>query len=94
MYYVLLYDYVEDVAERRPQFRDAHLSLISAHVDRGEILFGGAWADPMNGAAIVFKVADRSVVERFVEADPYVQNRLVTLWRIREWTVVAGVYAE
>ena len=90
MYYVLLYDYVDDVAERRPQFREAHFSLIGAHKDRGEVVMAGAWANPMDGAAIVFRTEDRSLVERFVERDPYVQNGLVPSWSIREWTVVAG----
>ncbi len=94
MYYVLLYDYVDDIAERRPQFRDEHLSLIGAYVDRGEVIMAGAWADPMDGAAIVFKTGDRAAVERFVEADPYVRNGLVPAWRIREWTVVVGAAAE
>ncbi len=90
MYYVLLYDYVDDVAERRPRYREEHLSLIGAHADRGEVVMAGAWADPMDGAAIVFKTDDRAVVERFVEADPYVRNGLVPSWRIRDWTVVIG----
>jgi uncharacterized protein YciI len=30
------------------------------------------------------------VVEAFTKADPYVQNGLVTGWRIREWNVVVG----
>ena len=37
---------------------------------------------------LIWRTDDRSVVEAFVEADPYVRNGLVTKWRIREWTVV------
>ena len=94
MYFVLLYDYVDDVAERRPQFREEHLSAVSAHVERGEIIMAGAWANPMDGAAVVFRCEDRSLAERFVEHDPYVKNGLVPSWRIREWTVVAGTALE
>jgi uncharacterized protein YciI len=28
--------------------------------------------------------------QKFVEADPYVVNGLVTAWKIRDWTAVVG----
>jgi uncharacterized protein YciI len=49
---------------------------------------GGAFADPVDGAVLLFRVDDRSVVEAFVRRDPYVTNGVVTRWRIRPWTVV------
>lgn len=90
MYFVLFYDYVENVVERRAPFRETHLTLVRDYVDREELVLGGAFADPVDGAALVFNVDDRASVEEFVEKDPYVVNGLVTEWRIREWTVVAG----
>jgi uncharacterized protein len=90
MYLALLYDVVDDYLERRGEFRDEHLGLARAAADRGELLLGGAWADPADGALLVWKTDDRGVVESFVQADPYVRNGLVARWRIREWTVVVG----
>jgi uncharacterized protein YciI len=90
VYYALMYDVVADYLERRPAFRDEHLSLARAAHQRGELLFAGAWADPADGALLLWRTADRSAVEEFVQADPYVRNGLVTKWRIREWTVVIG----
>jgi len=90
MYYLLLYDYVDNVVERRAPYRDAHLKLAREAVERGEILMGGAFADPVDGAALLFEAADRSVVEAFVKQDPYVSGGIVTAWRIRPWTVVIG----
>jgi uncharacterized protein YciI len=90
MYFILFYDYVENVIERRARYREAHLALVQEYVARDELILGGAFADPVDGAAIVFKVDDRAIVEQFVEKDPYVVNGLVTDWRIREWTVVVG----
>ena len=90
MYYMLLYDYVEDVGDKRAPYRAAHLDLLEGLVRQGEVVMGGAWTDPLDGAAIVFKAQDRSAVEAFVRTDPYVANGLVTSWRVREWNVVIG----
>ena len=90
MHYVLEYDYVADVLERRPAFRAAHLERAQAAHARGEIVLAGALADPVDRALIVFRVEDPGVVERFAREDPYVLNGLVTAWRVRPWTVVIG----
>ena len=90
MYFMLFYDYVDNVVERRAPFRDAHLRLAKEWVGRGELFLGGAFADPVDGAAIVFEAENRERVEEFVRSDPYVANGIVTKWRIRPWTVVVG----
>lgn len=90
MYFLLFYDYVENIVERRAPYREAHLAMVRDYVDRGELVLGGAFADPADGAAIVFKLEDKTKVEEFVRKDPYVVNGLVSGWRIREWTVVVG----
>ena len=90
MYFLLFYDYVENVIEQRAPYREAHLALVREYVDRGELVLGGAFANPTDGAAIVFKVEEQAKIEEFVAKDPYVVNSLVTGWRVREWTVVVG----
>jgi uncharacterized protein YciI len=90
MYFILFYEYVEDILERRAPFRSAHLAGAQAAYDRGELVMAGALADPVDRALLVFKVNDPQVVEAFVRADPYVLNGLVTAWQIRPWTVVIG----
>jgi uncharacterized protein YciI len=90
MYYLLLYDVVEDFIERRAAFRDAHLALARAAQTRGELAMAGALWDPVDGAALLFHTDDRAVAERFAEGDPYVINGLVTRWRLRRWDVVIG----
>ena len=94
MHYILFYEYAPDYLERRGEFRDQHLSLAKGSIERGEFFLGGAFADPGDGAAIVFKGSSREVAEAFAEADPYVINGLVTSWHVREWTTVAGKDAE
>ena len=55
-HFLLFYDYVENVVERRAPHREAHLALLGEYVDRGEVVLGGAFANPTDGAAIVFAV--------------------------------------
>lgn len=64
------------------------MKLARAAADNGELLLGGAFADPVDGAALVFKAADQSAAERFATNDPYVTAGLVTKWTVRKWTVV------
>ncbi len=93
MYSLLLYDYVDDIVERRAPFRNAHLALVCEAHEQGVLLMAGALAEPVDGAVFVFTTDDRSVVEDFVSRDLYVREGLVTAWRIRPWNVVIGLPA-
>lgn len=90
MHYLLFYDVVDDYLERRVAFRDAHLAYARGAVERGELVLGGALADPPDGAVLLFRADSPEVAERFAEGDPYVRNGIVTGWRVREWTTVVG----
>lgn len=90
MHYLLFYDVVADYAERRKPLRAAHLAHARAAAERGELVLGGALADPADGAVLLFQGDSPAAAERFAEADPYVRAGLVTAWRVREWTTVVG----
>ncbi|MEJ2346536.1 MAG: YciI-like protein [Gammaproteobacteria bacterium] len=92
MYYLLFYDYVDHIAERRTPFRDRHLALARDAQRRGELVLGGAVGEGLDGAVLAFRTDDVTAVEAFVAADPYVDNGLVTRWRIEPWHVVVGSY--
>ena len=89
-HFLLFYDMCDDYVSKRPAFRNAHLMLAWAAHDRGELILAGALADPVDSAVLLFQGDSRAVAERFAERDPYVTNGLVTRWRVREWTTVAG----
>lgn len=93
-YYVLIYHLTADYLERRPAFRAEHLQLAADAQGRGELVLGGAFSDPADTALLVWRAADKSVVEHFVNHDPYVKNGLVARWEIRPWTVVIGTAYE
>ena len=92
-HFLLLYDGAPDYLARRPQFRDAHLKHAWAAVERGDLILGGALADPVDGAVLMFAGEVQSVAEAFARSDPYVLNGLVKEWRVREWTTVVGELA-
>jgi uncharacterized protein YciI len=89
-YYALVYEVVSDYLARRTAFRDQHLRYAGEAHTRGELLLGGAFADPADRALLVFRAKDKSVVEDFARNDPYVINGLIARWEVRPWTVVIG----
>jgi hypothetical protein len=89
-HFLLLYDVADDYVERRGAFRAEHLALAWAAADRGELVLGGALADPADGAVLLFESDSADAAVRFAESDPYVRNGLVTRWRVRPWTTVIG----
>ena len=89
-YYALIYETVDDYVTRRAQFREMHLLLARGARERGELVLGGAFDDPVDRALLVFRVDDKSKVEEFARKDPYVVNGLVKKWEVRSWKVVVG----
>jgi uncharacterized protein YciI len=90
MHYLLIYDVVPDYVDRRAAFRDEHLSLAWQAQARGDLVLGGALADPVDGAVLLFSGESPAAAEAFAAADPYVRNGLVTRWRVRTWMTVVG----
>jgi uncharacterized protein YciI len=86
-HHLLLYEYVDDMAERRGPHREAHLEKLGTERGAGRVAFAGAF-DPPRGAAIVFKGVDRDHIEAFVADDPYNRAGLITSWRIEAWKLV------
>lgn len=90
MHYLLIYETAPDYLERRGTHRDQHLKLAWEAHGRGELVLAGAFAEPADGAVLLFKGESPAAAHRFAEADPYVKNGLITRWRVRRWTTVIG----
>jgi hypothetical protein len=93
MHYLMFYEYAPDYLDRRGEFRREHLGLAWESQERGELILGGALAEPADGAVLLFQCDTPDVAERFAAADPYVKNGLVTNYRVRAWTTVVGQLA-
>ena len=94
MHYLLIYDVVDDYVTRRVPLRGAHIGHARASADRGELVLAGAFANPPDGAVLLFKGDSPAAAEAFAKSDPYVLNGLVKSWRVREWVTVVGRDAE
>jgi uncharacterized protein len=84
---LLLYDYVEDILERRAPHREAHLALIARWHEDGRLTQAGPLGDPVHGGLFVLP-GEPADAEAFVAEDPYVAAGLVTSWRVEPWTIV------
>jgi uncharacterized protein YciI len=88
--YLLKYDYIPDVLEKRGPYREGHLGLAKKLIGEGKCLSGGPTGvvgmEVPTGALFIFTDADSA--ESFVREDPYVLNGIVTGHSIGEWNVV------
>ncbi len=90
MHYLLFYEASDDYVSRRAKFRDEHLGLAWKASERGELVLGGALANPTDGALLLFKGDSPEVAEKFARGDPYVTSGIVKRWYVRQWMTVAG----
>jgi uncharacterized protein YciI len=90
MYCLLFYKTVEDFVEKRAPYRKEHLAYVNAAHERGDLVMAGPFAEPVEGAVLVFKGDSLSVAEEFARNDPYVVNGLITEWKVHPWSVVVG----
>jgi uncharacterized protein len=93
MHFLLFYEVSADYLERRGEFREEHLKLAWEAQERGELILGGALAEPVDGAVLLFRGESSEVAKRFAAVDPYVTSGLITAWKVRPWTTVVGTEA-
>jgi uncharacterized protein len=93
MHHLLQYELAPDYLERRADFRADHLAAAWAASDRGELVLAGAVGEPPESALLLFAGDSPAAAAAFARADPYVQNGLVTSWRVVPWRTVAGAEA-
>jgi uncharacterized protein YciI len=93
MHYLLFYEFVDDYLVRRGEFRSAHLEMAWKASECGELVLGGALANPVDAALLLFSGDSPEVAEKFARTDPYVLNGIVKRWYVRQWTTVAGKHS-
>jgi uncharacterized protein YciI len=87
-HFLLLYDYPDDVLERRAPHREEHLELVRQWKEDGRLLLAGAIGDPVSGGALAFRVDEETEIDDFLNADPYVREGVIVAHRVEPWNVV------
>jgi uncharacterized protein len=86
--WILMYEYVDGMGEKRTPYRPEHLERITAEREAGHLLIAGAYGEGPDGGVFGFTGVDRAHVAAFAEGDPYMQNALVTGHTIARWNLV------
>lgn len=76
--------------ERRMQIRPQHMEVGQKMMDDGSFLFGGAMIDgsgKMCGGVLIVDFDDRSQVEEWLRAEPYVLNKVWTKVEVHQFLV-------
>ena len=81
-HYVLTYNYVADMVNKRGPYRDAHISYAKDFESKG-LLLGGALQNPVDSGLLIFDAAKQDVVQ-YAENDPYNKNGLIKSYSVRE----------
>ena len=81
--FALIYETAPDGLAKTPSHVAGHSSCLAEFRRRGTLLMGGVFANPQDGALIIFTT--REAAEEFVRRDPFVSNGIVGAWRIYEW---------
>lgn len=88
--YLLRYEYIPDVLEKRGPYREGHVALAKEMIAAGKCLSGGPTGEVgmeiPTGALFIFTDADAA--KEYVANDPYVSGGIVTGHSIEEWNVV------
>ena len=93
-FFLLRYNYVPGILEKREPFRPSHLAHAQSSVQAGLLKAGGAHRgvedEEPAGGMFLFESKDSTVAQDFAKKDPYVINGLVTKWDVQEWLVAVG----
>lgn len=84
--YVLFYDVGPAGGEIARQLFPAHQKWFGEFMRRGTLLSVGLFTDAGAGAMGIF--TSREAAEEFAAADPFVLNKVVGTWQVREWRTV------
>lgn len=82
--YIMWGSYCQDVLEKRVPFRQAHLEGLAQQKAAGTLITIGPTKD-LTQVFGIYEAANEAIVRQLVEADPYWQNGVWTMYEVKEW---------
>jgi uncharacterized protein len=82
--YIMWGSYCQNVLEKRAPFRQAHLKGLAQQKASGTLITIGPTQD-LTQVFGIYEAENEAIVRHLVEADPYWQNGVWTMYEIKEW---------
>jgi uncharacterized protein len=82
--FIMWGSYCQDVLEKRAPFRQAHLDGLAKQKADGVLVTIGPTQD-LSQVFGIYEADNEAIVRQLVEADPYWQHGIWTLYEIKEW---------
>jgi uncharacterized protein len=82
--YIMWGSYCQNVLEKRAPFRQAHLEGLAQQKASGTLITIGPTQD-LTQVFGIYEAENEAIVRHLVEADPYWQNGVWTMYEIKEW---------
>jgi uncharacterized protein len=82
--FIMWGSYCADVLEKRAPFRQAHLDGLAKQKADGVLVTIGPTQD-LSQVFGIYEAESEAIVRQLVEADPYWQNGVWTMYEIKEW---------
>ena len=87
--FMIKYHYIEDVHYKRIPYHKEHIDRVQKFEENGANIIGGSLF-PNTGAYLFVQCNNREEVEAFVKKDPFVENKLVTMYEIDELDILSN----
>ncbi len=88
--FMLTFDYVPEMPERRQPYRADHLARLEKARDSGMLVMAGAVTDPVDGALLLVRADSPGDVLAWAADDPYASAGLIRGVTVRELAVAVA----
>jgi uncharacterized protein len=89
-YFLLTYEYADNIGELRAQHRPAHLDYLNTLLAAKTLVVSGPLLNPVDGALLIFQAESAAAVETMAKNDPFMAAGLIKAFRVREWDAATG----
>ncbi len=90
--FMLTFDYVPNIVERRQPYRAEHLARLHKARDDGTLIMAGAVTEPVDGALLVVTADSPGEVLAWAAEDPYARAGLIRGFGVRELSVAVATW--